>query len=178
MKRLMIIALAVSLSGAAFAQNAPAERTARLQQSTRELANNPYKGKNALAAGADLLYGTEIESMGIGLKFHWMITRDFRLAPNASFWFEHDNMSSWDINVDLHYVIGLNNRWSVYPLAGLTVSTWDPKHGSSDTNFGVNFGVGAEFDITRQWFLNFDFKYRLISDYDQAVLGLGFGYRF
>ena len=39
--------------------------------------------------------------------------------------------------------------------------------------FGVNLGAGMEFDLDKNWSLNFDIKYQLISDLDQAVFNLG-----
>ena len=42
--------------------------------------------------------------------------------------------------------------------------------------FGVNLGAGMEFDLDKNWSLNFDIKYQLISDLDQAVFNLGVAY--
>ena len=47
----------------------------------------------------------------------------------------------------------------------------------SDGKFGVNLGAGMEFDLDKNWSLNFDIKYQLISDLDQAVFNLGVGWR-
>lgn len=33
----------------------------------------------------------------------------------------------------------------------------------SDGKFGVNLGAGMEFDLDKNWSLNFDIKYQLIS---------------
>lgn len=35
-----------------------------------------------------------------------------------------------------------------------------------------------EFDLDKNWSLNFDIKYQLISDLDQAVFNLGVAYNF
>ena len=48
----------------------------------------------------------------------------------------------------------------------------------SDGKFGVNLGAGMEFDLDKSWSLNFDIKYQLISDLDQAVFNLGVAYNF
>lgn len=34
----------------------------------------------------------------------------------------------------------------------------------SDGKFGVNLGAGMEFDLDKNWSLNFDIKYQLISE--------------
>lgn len=182
MKKVVLTVLFAAVCSGAFAQSisdrTPAERTRDMQRNERSLANNPYTQRNALGMGAEVLYGTEIESVGLGLKFNWMMTDAFRLEPNVGIWFKNDGQSSFDFNVDVHYMVKISNRWRFYPIAGLTLSYWDVDHYGSDTNFGVNLGAGIEADINQHWYLDFSFKYRLISDYDQAVLGLGVGYRF
>lgn len=35
-----------------------------------------------------------------------------------------------------------------------------------------------EFDLDKSWSLNFDIKYQLISDLDQAVFNFGVAYNF
>lgn len=44
---------------------------------------------------------------------------------------------------------------------------------------GVNIGGGADFALTSMaWIMNFELRYQLVSDFDQAVFNLGFAYRF
>ena len=46
------------------------------------------------------------------------------------------------------------------------------------TGVGVNIGGGADFALTSSWIMNFELRYQLVSDFDQAVFNLGFAYRF
>lgn len=178
MKKILITILALSFCAGAFGQN--------YFEKNENARNNKYSSldrKGAMALGAGVYYGTEIENVGLGFQFDYYLTNAFRLTPNATVWFKKDNLSSWDINFDVNYIIPLAQRWKVYPIAGLTLSSWK-RHSVGDiesdtkTKFGVNLGAGIEYDITSNWFLNFEFKYRIISDYDQAAMGVGFGYRF
>ena len=196
MKKLILTIIAGCLCSLAFAQaprnnadvrdyeqSGPGKRTARYDQQSAELGYNPYIRKNALAGSADIQYGTEIESVGLGFKFSWMMTNDWRLAPNMTFWLKNNDLSSFDINVDVHYLAHLNNRWRMYPIAGLTLAYWKQdanatKNKDSGTKFGINLGAGIEFDIDRHFFINSELKYRLISKYDQGIIALGVGYRF
>ena len=49
---------------------------------------------------------------------------------------------------------------------------------SSESKFGVNLGGGISYDITDKWAVNFEVKYQLISDFNQAVFGVGVAYKF
>lgn len=180
MKKLLFTILALGVCAGAFGQS--------YLDKNEKARNNKYSSldtKGKMALGAGVYYGTEIESVGLGFQFDYYITNAFRLTPNATVWFKKDNLSSWDVNLDVNYIIPLSQRFKVYPIAGLTLSSWkqhkDKALGTSSTSktkFGVNLGAGIEYDITSNWFVNFEFKYRLISKFDQAVLGVGFGYRF
>lgn len=210
MKKLIFTLLALGVTAGAFAQNtvdriqAGSERTVdRMQEGTqrgvdkmqdgvqrnnarlRSGAYSPNSLKGGMALGASLNYGTDIKSLGIGIRYDYMISNSFRLTPNATFWIKNDDLSSWDINVDIQYLIPLAERFKIYPLAGFTVSHWkydgdhDLGHDKwNDTYFGANLGAGIEYDVAPNWLVNFDLKYRIIKDHGQLVLGLGFAYRF
>lgn len=49
---------------------------------------------------------------------------------------------------------------------------------ASESKFGVNLGGGISYDITDKWAVNFEVKYQLISDFNQAVFGVGVAYKF
>ena len=48
----------------------------------------------------------------------------------------------------------------------------------NECRVGVNIGGGADFALTSNWIMNFELRYQLVSDFDQAVFNLGFAYRF
>ena len=48
----------------------------------------------------------------------------------------------------------------------------------NECRVGVNIGGGADFALTSNWIMNFELRYQLLSDFDQAVFNLGFAYRF
>ena len=71
----------------------------------------------------------------------------------------------------------------IYPLAGLTFArwAWDLGHEGAEitkSKFGMNFGGGAEFDLSNEFMMNFEVKYQLVSDFDQAIFSLGIAYMF
>lgn len=150
------------------------------------------KGKQAIGFG--LGYGTEIESIGLGIKYQYNITNPMRIEPSLNYFFENDNVSMLDVNVNFHYLCPVASNVKLYPLFGLTLSNWmfdmydvdwdgDHVHVDGDGNhnecrFGVNLGVGVEFALSRNWAMNLEFKYQLVSDFDQGVINIGAAYRF
>ena len=136
------------------------------------------------AAGVHLSYGTEIESFGIGLKYKYNITDNIRLEPSMNYFFENNGIDQFDINANAHYLFPMASNVRVYPLAGLTFARWSfpqligGKFSNDATRLGINIGGGAEMDITDKLMLNFELKYQLVNDFDQAIFNLGIAYMF
>lgn len=63
------------------------------------LVGNTYAQKGKQAIGFGLSYGTEIESVGLGLKYQYNITNPIRLEPSLNYFFENDNVSMLDVNL-------------------------------------------------------------------------------
>ena len=138
-----------------------------------------FAQKGIQAAGVHLSYGTEIESFGIGVKYQYNITDNIRLEPSMNYFFENNGVDMFDLNANAHYLFPMASNIRVYPLAGLTFSSWDAGKGIDNvTRLGVNLGGGAEFDIADNLMLNFELKYQFVSDLDQAVFIVGIAYMF
>ena len=135
-----------------------------------------FAQKGIQAAGVHLSYGTEIESFGIGVKYQYNITDNIRLEPSMNYFFENNGVDMFDINANAHYLFPMASNIRVYPLAVLTFARWD--FGKVVTRLGVNVGGGAEMDITDNLMLNFELKYQVVSDLDQAVFNVGIAYMF
>jgi len=158
------------------------------------LAGNIHAQKGKQAIGFGLNYGTQIENIGLGIKYQYNITDPIRIEPSFNYFFENDNVSMLDFNVNFHYLFPVAKAVNLYPLCGLTLANWmfdkydvdwdgDHVHIDNDGNhnecrFGVNLGAGAEFALKRNWFMNFEFRYQLVGDFDQAVFNLGAVYKF
>lgn len=145
------------------------------------------QGKQAV--GGSLSYGTETESVGIGAKYQYNITNEIRVEPSMDYFFKNNGLSMFDINANVHYLVPIASNVKLYPLAGLTYTSWHQdldldivgikgNFGASASKFGVNLGAGLEFALDRNWNMNFELKYQLVSDLDQAVFNLGVAYSF
>ena len=161
-----------------------------------------FAQKGEQKIGLNLNYGTEISNMGLGAKYQYGITDAIRLEGSFDYFFKKDYLSMWDINVNAHYLFPVAEKFKVYPLVSLTYTNWkfdgesvakdfwgddydevedDFDEGDLDQSsgkFGVNLGAGVQYDINSKWAVNFEVKYQLISDFNQAVFGLGIAYKF
>jgi outer membrane protein X len=144
--------------------------------------SSAFAQKGIQAAGVQLSYGTEISSIGIGVKYQYNITDNIRLEPSINYFFENDGLDMFDINANAHYIFPMASNVRVYPLAGFSFSKWSANAGDgwevSTSKFGVNLGGGAEFDISDNLMMNFELKYQLISKFDQSVISMGVAYMF
>ena len=141
--------------------------------------------QGAMRVGAQLGYGTEIESLGIGGRFDYALTDQILLAPDLMYFFGKSEGSvdfSWfDINLNGNYLFDIGNADIVpYALAGLNFAIvsvdydtgGSPIDGdSSSTEIGFNLGGGADFAVgTLTVFGELRF---VLGDADQLVLAGG-----
>ena len=144
---------------------------------------NAFAQKGIQAAGVSLNYGTEISSIGLGVKYQYNITDNIRLEPSINYFFENKGTDMFDINATAHYLVPMASNIRLYPLAGLTYARWAFDLGNdgaeiTHSKFGLNLGGGAEFDITNELMMNFELKYQCVSDFNQAIFRVGLAYMF
>ena len=155
-----------------------------------------YAQKGQTYLGGQLAYPTEIESLGIGVKGGYGITDTIRAQATFDYFLKKNNVSWWDLNLDVHYLFPLGNNIKVYPLAGLTylrgsvdgvTQTVNTQDGSvtvgsnesySDGNLGVNLGGGFQYDLTDKLVLNAEVKFQIIKNTNQGVISAGLAYKF
>jgi len=143
-----------------------------------------------------------------GLDFRYNIADRVRFAPsvlyiirsnNPSLMYalKSDNKSTWYVNTDLHYLIRLTPRFSVFPLCGIGMSIWnfDDKNliikdengqqiegvgRDTKVRVGLNLGYGCEGRVTDELLIGAEFKYNLTIErvYDQALLTVRLAYYF
>lgn len=72
--------------------------------------SSTYAQKGRQAIGFGLSYGTEIESAGLGIKYQYNITNPLRIEPSFNYFFENDNVSMLDLNVNFHYLMSGSSK--------------------------------------------------------------------
>lgn len=91
------------------------------------------------AVGLNLNYGTEIESLGLGVKGSYCFTDHIRGEASFNYFFPKDHFTMWEINANAHYLFNIGDKFKVYPLVGLTYV-----HGHWSNKYSV--GGGGDFD--------------------------------
>jgi len=135
------------------------------------------------AAGVNLVYGSEIENLGIGARFQYGVLDQLRAEVGFNYFFEKNHMSWWDVNINAHYLLGLwNEQLYIYPIAGLNYTMVDYKgeHNSKgeENHIGLNLGAGIEYELNEHFGVNFEYRHTIIRKVDQGVFGLGLNYKF
>lgn len=135
------------------------------------------------AVGANLVYGSEIESAGIGARFQYGITDQLRAEVGLNYFFEHKHMSWWDVNINAHWLVGLwNDQLFIYPLAGVNYTmvnfSGELNDKGEENHVGLNIGAGIEYEINNHWGLNLEYRHTIIRKVDQGIIGLGLNYKF
>lgn len=145
---------------------------------------NAQQGK--MGAGLNFGYGTELESISLGAKFNWAITDHVRLSPSFNYFLGNEFMSAWEINVDAHYLFNVSDKFAIYPLAGVTYSSWSMTVGfgqggsvsASTGYFGANVGVGFGYDLSDALTLGLEAKYSTAGLTGQIVPAIYLTYNF
>lgn len=138
------------------------------------------------ALGAQLVFGSETNSIGLGVKGQYYFTDQIRGEASVDYFFKNKGVSMWDINANVHYLFDVADKFKVYPLAGLGYTNWSYKYEfpglpvveGSDGRLAVNLGGGAEYELTKDLSVNAELKYQIISNYNQLVLGVGVACKF
>lgn len=146
------------------------------------------------AVGAQLVFGSETNSIGVGVKGQYYFTDQIRGEGSFDYFLKNKGISMWDINANVHYLFDVANKVKVYPLAGLGYTNWSytndvivrengnermTKYKGSNGRLAINLGGGAEYELTKDLSVNAELKYQIVSNnYSQLVLGVGVAYKF
>ena len=139
------------------------------------------------ALGAQLVFGSETNNIGLGVKGQYYFTDQLRGEASVDYFFKNKGVSMWDINANVHYLFDVADKFKVYPLAGLGYTNWSYKleydnvtlAKGTDGRLAVNLGGGAEYELTKDLSVNAELKYQIVSNnYSQLVLGVGVAYKF
>lgn len=145
------------------------------------------------SVSGNLGYGTEVESLGIGLRAQYGFTSNIRGAAEYKYYISRNAVSMWEINADAHYVFGSRDELVFYPIAGLKFAriTFDSdridnlpgiisdyKVKVSENRIGFNLGFGSQIAIAERLSLQPEVRYEIMKDYSQFVAMCGITYSF
>jgi outer membrane immunogenic protein len=154
--------------------------------------------QNAKRAGVHLAFGSEIEQVGLGVNGEFFVAEKVSIAPELNLFFPEKNTynngafkstykySTWSICGDVHYYFVSNDKIGFYGLAGLNlaVARWSTKintnppqdNSDSDSELGLNLGVGANFTVPGKIIPFGQVKYE--TNYEQLLLQAGIRFAF
>lgn len=113
------------------------------------------------------------------LYFQYTFAPHMRIAPEIGYAFRNEGKSAFLCSVDLQFPFRLGRGFNIYPLAGVTLNSWDYEHHDSHaTRAGFDFGGGFDIYMTSQLKLNLQCKYSLMNDTGGCFLNMGIGYNF
>ncbi|MBR5102679.1 MAG: porin family protein [Muribaculaceae bacterium] len=143
------------------------------------------------ASGANLVYGFGVKSLGIGAKFQYTLIDHVRGEVAFNYFFKKDFVSMWDASINAHYLISVHQEnFFLYPLAGFTfaATSYDTKGAESKllpehidksySRVGLNLGAGAQYQFSEHIGFTLEYRYSIMKDIDQSVIGLGVNYKF
>lgn len=144
-----------------------------------------------LSVVGQLGYQTNYDRFALGVQGRYNLMRNVRIAPDVMFFFPKSKVTGLDININAHYVFYFpQDRFSVYPLAGFGMQNnfigkqkvevnGETRETDSDskTKLAFNLGGGISYAIDSKSFLNAEAKFQF-ADEDNAVIMIGYGYRF
>ena len=154
---------------------------------------NAQAEKGDFAAGANIVYGSEIKNMGVGVRFQYTPLEHVRAELGMNYFFQKDYVNMWDINLNAEYLINVyNQRLYLYPIVGVSFAkaSFDydkfvKDHGMDtdaskfdDKAFGLNLGAGAEYQLTDHVGVTLEYRHSVMKDIDQGVFGIGANYKF
>ncbi|MCC8038936.1 MAG: porin family protein [Bacteroidales bacterium] len=148
-----------------------------------------HRGETSLGVRGG--WNTRNHSPMAGIFFQYQFSEHFRLSPNIDYIFEHHDQDGAAVNINAHFpfIVSQNQKWCLYPLAGLTYSTWSRKHvhdtlddtndvTTRDSRIGLNLGGGIELRCTESLKLNFEAKAALVKRYSTGAFNIGIAYIF
>ncbi len=131
-----------------------------------------------MALSASFSYASKYNQMGFGVQYQLEVFNNVRIAPEAIHFFKNDGHSTTDVNINAQYVIRTYAGFNIYPFVGFTYQHWDRSNYESRDRYGANLGCGAEYNIADHFAIFTEWKYQIVSDYNQSVTSVGLKYRF
>lgn len=137
---------------------------------------------------ANLSYGTDIETLGVGIRAQYFIIDKVRAVGEYKYYIDRRNWSAWEINADGHYVFGVSDDVYLYPIGGMKFARWThdlgragiPGYNQKDSHdrIGINLGFGGQVSLAQNIYLQIELREELIKDYTQFVPLVGFMVQF
>ncbi len=150
---------------------------------------NSQNQAGLFSMSANLSYGSEVESLGVGLRAQYFVMDKLRGVLEYKYFIDRHNLSEWEVNADAHWVFGVSDAVFLYPIGGLKFARWTLDYGRSNLDgmelpkisnnrLGLNLGIGGQIALSYNTFLQIELREELMKDYSQFVPVVGFMLQF
>lgn len=130
-----------------------------------------------LAIGFTYNHATEYSHNGFGVKLQGRVSNRLRFEPEMIYTFENKDVTTLHLNLNVHYLLLMSQRFNIYPYAGLSYSHWGYV-GPNVNRWGLNLGAGLEYDLGRRWGVLGELRLQAIKSETQLITTLGLKYSF
>ena len=142
---------------------------------------NLHAEQGDVSAAAQFVYASKHSMAGLGLQLQYEPITNWRIAPEFIYFFENDNRTALNVNLNVHYVIPTSSSFALYPLVGFSYGHY--KHtvirpSVSDDCCGANVGLGAQYQIKERLYFFTEQRFQIIKNHNQSVTALGLKYSF
>lgn len=136
------------------------------------------QSKGEMTLGIAGGYATHNDGGYADIYFQYTVAPHVRIAPEVGYVFRNEGESAFVCSFDMQFPFRLAKGFNIYPLAGLTLNSWNPEHHDNYTRVGADFGAGFDIYLTSNFKLNLQGKYSLMNDCSGGFFNMGFGYVF
>lgn len=133
--------------------------------------------------GGGLAFGTQIESVGIGINGEYFVTDQISIAPSLIYFFPRTlfgdlKFKQTDLNINANYHFDTDSELDFYALGGInfaivSVPFFNPftaeRTSNTATEVGLNLGAGFNYKLNDKLMPFAELKYN-ISNFDQLIL--------
>lgn len=131
--------------------------------------------------GLAATYASNLDVAGINARLYYAADHHYCFGPEISYFkktTEAIELSLFEANANLHYILDLKKGLGIYPLSGINYSleteiekdnSEEEKH--TEDAFGLNIGAGLHYASGRMLFFA-EYKY-VISELDDHFLSVG-----
>ena len=133
-----------------------------------------------MSAGMQFSYASKNTMMGLGLHFQVEVVKNLRIQPEFIYYFENKNLSDFNVNLNLHYLIP-TGRGYIYPMAGFSYVNFrdkTPTETIKTDKCGANIGIGYEYLINDRFRFYTEQRFHILKDWNESVTCLGLRCRF
>ena len=134
-----------------------------------------------VSIGGQFTYASKNSMAGLGAQVQYEPITNWRIAPEFIYYFENDEMSAFNVNVNIHYIIPTSATFAIYPMAGFTYANFRFDNHVGHENYdccGANIGMGAQYQIKEHLHFFTEERFQILKDWNQSVTCLGLKYTF